>query len=287
MQKNEVTAIAIGHFDGMHKGHKELIKKLGKNGALIIIESNKANITPSTRREEYSSVPCFYYDLSTIKELRGDEFIKKIISEYPKLEKIVVGYDFKFGKDRAWDKYDLKRLFNGKVEVVKEFSFDNLGVHSSAIRRFLKDGDIYRANRLLGREYSVEGKVIKGQGIGSKDVFPTLNLEISPYLIPKDGVYATRTKIDDETFASVTFIGKRLSADNKFAIETHLIDKNLEKAPVKLRVCFIERIRNNQKFDDLNELKLQIKKDISLAKTVSNACYLSLEDNYTHCRRIF
>lgn len=287
MTKNEVRAAAIGHFDGIHKGHKELIKKLGQNGALIIIESNKANLTPKDRREEYSGVPCFYYDLKDIKDLRGDEFINLLKVDFVNLEKIVVGYDFKFGRDRAWDKFDLRNIFNGEVVMVDEFSFDNLGVHSSAIRRFLRDGDIYRANRLLGREYSVKGKVITGQGIGKKQLFPTLNLDITPYIIPKDGVYATRTKIDDNTYNSITFIGNRLSTDGVFSIESHLLGVSLLQTPSEVRTCFVDRIRDNRKFDNLEDLKSQIQKDIKIATNVSKVCDLSIVDDVTHSRDLF
>ncbi|WP_181649069.1 bifunctional riboflavin kinase/FAD synthetase [Campylobacter hyointestinalis] len=284
IEKNDIDSIAIGHFDGIHKGHKELIKELGKGGALVVIESNKACITPGDRREEYSGVPCFYYYLKDIENLRGDEFLKLLEADFPNLKRIIVGYDFKFGKDRAWDKHDLKNLFHGEVIVVKEFCFDGLGVHSSAIRRFLRDGDIYRANRLLGREYSIKGRVVSGQGIGKKSVYPTLNLKVEPYLLPKDGVYATRTKIDNATYSSITFIGNRLSTDGAFSIENHLLDINLHEKVTEVKVCFIERIRDNIKFSSLLELKEQISKDILIARNVAKACDLSLQDNFIHSR---
>lgn len=283
-QKSDIQAVAIGHFDGLHKGHKELIKRLGENGALIIIESDKATLTPKQRREEYTSVPCFYYDLKNIKNLRGDYFIGLLCRDFKNLKRIVVGYDFKFGKDRGWDKHDLGRIFNGEVIVVSEFCFDGLGVHSSAIKRFLNDGDIYRANRLLGREYSVEGEVIKGQGIGKHELYPTLNLIIYPYTTPKDGVYATRTRIDDKTYTSITFIGTRVSTDGLFSIENHIIDENLKSTPKNIRICFIEKIRDNMKFYDLKDLKNQIAKDIEIAKNVAKTCDLTLTQNSTHLR---
>lgn len=286
ISKSSVKSVAIGSFDGIHKGHKELIKKLGDGGALVVICNGRACLTPGDRRQEYSGVPCFYYDLDDISELRGDEFIDMLKKDFVNLKKIVVGYDFKFGKDRAWDKHDLKHLFDGEVVVVDEFCFDGLGVHSSAIRRFLRDGDIYRANRLLGREYSVVGKVIAGQGIGKKYLYPTLNLDITPYIVPKNGVYATRTKIDNTTYSSITFIGNRLSTDGEFAIENHILDKNIDYRPDFVRVCFVEWIRDNMKFDSLDELKNQIAKDIIIAKNVAKSCDLSIDEISLHSRNL-
>ena len=286
VDKSSIQAVAIGHFDGLHKGHKELIKQLGPNGALIVIQSDKANLTPKRRREEYAGVPCFYYDLHSVKNLRGDYFIGLLRRDFKNLKRRVVGYDFKFGKDRDWDKHDLGTIFDGEVIIVDEFSFDGLGVHSSAIRRFLSDGDIYRANRLLGREYSVEGEVIKGQGIGKNELYPTLNLIIYPYATPRDGVYATRTRIGDKTYASVTFIGTRISTDGLFSIENHVIDEALDTTPSHVRVCFIERIRDNMKFYALKDLKAQIAKDIEIAKSVSKTCDLTLTEGSTHLREI-
>lgn len=286
ISKSSIKAIAIGSFDGIHKGHKKLIKQLGKDGALVVVRSDKASLTPGDRRQEYSGVPCFYYDLDDISELRGDEFIDMLKKDFVNLNKIVVGYDFKFGKDRAWDKHDLKHLFDGEVVVVDEFCFDGLGVHSSAIKRFLRDGDIYRANRLLGREYSVVGRVVDGQGIGKKYLYPTLNLDITPYLVPKNGVYATRTKIDDITYSSITFIGNRLSTDGEFAIENHILDKNIDYRPNFVRVCFVEWIRDNMKFDTLEDLKRQISKDIIIAQNVAKSCDLSIEEVSLHSRNL-
>lgn len=286
ISKSSVKSVAIGSFDGIHKGHKELIKKLGDGGALVVICNGRACLTPGDRRQEYSGVPCFYYDLDDISELRGDEFIDMLKKDFVNLNKIVVGYDFKFGKDRAWDKHDLKHLFDGEVVVVDEFCFDGLGVHSSAIRRFLRDGDIYRANRLLGREYSVVGRVVDGQGIGKKYLYPTLNLDITPYLVPKNGVYATRTKIDNTTYSSITFVGYRLSTDGEFAIENHILDNDIDVTPSSVRVCFVEWIRDNKKFDSLDELKNQIAKDIIIAKNVAKSCDLSIDEISLHSRNL-
>ena len=273
LTKDNITAVAIGHFDGVHRGHKELLKRLGVYGGLVVIDKNKANITPGLKRAQYSRYPCFLYDFNEIKGLSGEEFIALLKRDFKNLQKIVVGFDFRFGRGRAWDKYDLARIFDGEVEIVDEFCFEGMGVHSSAIREYIKQGEIYKANLLLGREYSVEGRVIKGQGIGSRELVPTLNLDIKSYLLPREGVYATRTRIGYKTYGSVTFIGNRVSTDGNFSVETHVLNENIEGAS-DVAVCFIKRLRDNLKFSDLASLKAQIKIDINAAMDFVGVCDL-------------
>ena len=273
LTKDNITAVAIGHFDGVHRGHKELLKRLGVYGGLVVIDKNKANITPGLKRAEYSRYPCFLYDFNEIKGLSGDEFIALLKRDFKNLQKIVVGFDFRFGRNRAWDKHDLRRIFDGEAVIVDEFCFEGMGVHSSAIREYIKQGEIYRANRLLGREYSIEGRVIKGQGIGSRELVPTLNLDVKSYLLPREGVYATRTRIGYKTYGSVTFIGSRMSTDGSFSIETHVLNENIAHAR-DVAVCFIKRLRDNRKFESLEELKGQIGIDIKQAMEFVGVCDL-------------
>lgn len=273
LTKDNITAVAIGHFDGVHRGHKQLLKQLGEYGGLVVIDKNKANITPGLKRAEYSRYPCFLYDFNEIKGLSGEDFIALLKRDFKNLQKIVVGFDFRFGRGRAWDKYDLARIFDGEVEIVDEFCFEGMGVHSSAIREYIKQGEIYKANLLLGREYSIEGRVIKGQGIGSRELVPTLNLDIKSYLLPREGVYATRTRIGYKTYGSVTFIGNRVSTDGNFSVETHVLNENIADAR-DVAVCFIKRLRDNLKFSDLASLKAQIKIDINAAMDFVGVCDL-------------
>lgn len=273
LTKDNITAVAIGHFDGVHRGHKELLKRLGVYGGLVVIDKNKANITPGLKRAEYSRYPCFLYDFNEIKGLSGDEFIALLKRDFKNLQKIVVGFDFRFGRNRAWDKHDLRRIFDGEADIVDEFCFEGMGVHSSAIREYIKQGEIYRANRLLGREYSIEGRVIKGQGIGSRELVPTLNLDVKSYLLPREGVYATRTRIGYKTYGSVTFIGSRMSTDGSFSIETHVLNENIAHTR-DVAVCFIKRLRDNRKFESLEELKEQIGIDIKQAMEFVGVCDL-------------
>ena len=140
--KNKITNIAIGGFDGMHLAHQEVFKYLDDNGGIVVIESGYANLTPKTYRAKFTKLPIFYYPLQNIKHLDGIEFIRLLKEEFCNLCKIVVGYDFRFGKDAKYSAYDLKKLFDKDVIIVKEFRLDGVSVHSRVIRSYLRDGNI-------------------------------------------------------------------------------------------------------------------------------------------------
>jgi len=267
INKSSITAIAIGGFDGMHLAHQELFKHLGENGGIVSIESDYANLTPKTFRQEYSVYPIYYYVLANIKHLSGEEFIRLIKEEFPKLEKIVVGFDFCFGKNRKNCTEELKKLFNGEVIVVQEFTLNGIPVHSRHIREFLNDGLIKKANKFLGKEYKIFGKQIKGQGLGSKSFVPTINLNVDEFLLPKEGVYITKTILNEEEYDSITFLGHRKTTDDSFAVETHILNKEIKNKFSIVQIKFIDRIRDNKKFDSFEDLKNQIELDISCAKS--------------------
>lgn len=268
----KIKTIAIGSFDGIHRGHQQLIKKLGKDGAIFIIDKGAANLTPGFKRDDYSKYPCIYYDFYKLKDLSGKEFIRLLLKLFPQLKKIVIGYDFRFGAKRAHGADDLKTLFDGEVEVVKEFCFDGISVHSSTIRELIRDGNITQANRLLGREYAIMGDIVRGQGLGKNSLYPTLNLSVKKYLLPKSGAYATRTLIENQIFKSVSFIGIRESTDGAFSVETHIIDTILSEEPTEAEVFFVEYLRKNRKFKDLKDLKKQITVDIKESNEILLTC---------------
>lgn len=278
LKKENIDTVAIGGFDGIHRGHMQLINRLGKNGALAVIEKEFANLTPGLKRCEYSKSPCMFYHFLKVKDLSGKEFIELLQKDFPRLQKIVVGYDFVFGKNRSCKAKDLRGLFDGTVEIVSEYSYDNISVHSRFIRQMLKEGDIFDANRLLGREYSIVGDVIKGQGVGGKHLYPTLNLRVHNFLLPKNGVYATRTVVEKDIFNSVSFIGVRESVDKKFSIETHIIDQDVQKDIKSVEVFFVKFLRDNRAFSTLLALKEQILEDINRAKKPLSSCHNYLNE---------
>lgn len=258
-----IRSIAIGAFDGIHTAHNVLADKAD---ALVVIERNSAILTPGYKRSEYITKPIFFYHLDKIKDLTPKEFVNLLISNFGGLEEIVVGYDFGFGKNKSGNIDTLKEYFKGKVTVIDTIMHGHIAVHSRAIKEYIREGKMQDANRLLGRSYVIDGSVISGQGLGGKHFVPTLNIDAKVYLLPKEGIYATRTKIDDTWHKSVSFVGHRVSTDGKFAVETHVLDEVLHRVKGNVKISFEYFIRENRKFNDLNELKKQIIDDISKTK---------------------
>ncbi|SFV63154.1 Riboflavin kinase / FMN adenylyltransferase [hydrothermal vent metagenome] len=266
---NNIESITIGSFDGIHLAHKRLIDQADM---VVVIERGCGYLTAGYRRTLYTDKPCAFYLFEHIRSLSPIEFISQLQNDFPNLQKIVVGYDFHFGAKKAGSANMLREIFDGEVVIVDEVMSDNISVHSKTIKRYLQSGDIEIANRLLDRSYTIDGRVIRGQGLGKSELLPTLNLSISNYLLPLDGVYATRSMVSKEWFDSVTFLGHRESTDGTYAVETHIIDRDIgivisENVSIK----FISYIRENRKFEKLSLLKDAILSDIEKAREILDA----------------
>jgi len=260
---NQIKSIAIGSFDGLHIAHQALIDRAE---AVVVIERNGGYLTPGYKRTFYTDKPCYFYHFDKIHTLSPEGFVAKIEEDFPVLEKIVVGYDFSFGKRKSGNGDMLASLFRGEVEIVPEVSYQDVPVHSRTIKQYLREGNIRMVNRLLGRDYCIDGEIIRGQGLGKRALVPTLNLKIRNYQLPKEGVYATRTFVNGEWLQSVSFLGHRVTTDGSFAVETHILDRELSRTLLgEVWVEFQAFIRTNQRFENLKRLKSQILKDISMA----------------------
>ncbi len=222
--REEVHAVAIGNFDGMHLGHQKLFENLGEHGAIIVVLTGiGSKLTPFAFRSAFTQKKIFYCELSKIKNLSGGEFIELLGQNFINLQKIVVGEDFRFGRDRACGVEFLQREFRGQTCVVGEFCLGGSGVHSSRIKDLLSRGRCEEAAELLGRDYELCGRIVHGQGRGAREFVATLNLEPGWFFIPKSGVYATVTSVRGARYKSVSFVGERLSTDGAFALETHIL----------------------------------------------------------------
>jgi len=263
--ENNIKSIAIGSFDGIHLGHQALIEKVE---AVIVIERNGGYLTPGYKRSWFIKKPCFFYHFEHIVSLSAKEFIEKLSKDFPKLKTIVVGYDFAFGYKKEGNITLLKELFKGEVQIVNEVKEQGVSVHSKTIRAYLKQAEMQKVNELLSYDYTVMGEVVSGQGLGAKELVPTLNLNIYDYQLPKDGVYATYTKVADSWLPSISFIGIRITTDGAFAIESHILNQDIVKREGKVELMFVEYIRENQKFESLEALKRQILLDINNAEEI-------------------
>lgn len=260
---NQIKSIAIGSFDGIHRGHRTLIDKAD---ALVIIERNSGYLTPGYKRSLFTSKTCCFYHFDKIKSLTPEAFIHMLEVDFPALETIVVGYDFHFGKGKSGNSQMLQTICDKNIVIIDQVCHDGIPVHSRTIKTFLREGKISLANDLLGRRYTIEGEVISGQGLGKKKLVPTINLQVEEYQLPLEGVYVTRTYIDHTWYSSVSFLGHRVTTDDSYAVETHIMDQQLGKVEGKVVLEFVDFIRINQKFDSLDGLKAQIQNDITTAK---------------------
>lgn len=265
-QKQKIEILALGCFDAFHLGHLKLLEHLNtQNSALLIIDKFQTNrLVPKEKMQTLCAFDLIFIDLERIKEFSAKEFLAILQAEFTHLKTLIVGEDFRFGKNRSAGAGDIERLSSLKAIVVNEFKIQGVAVHSKLIKAYLSNGEIDKANALLGRNYAVEGDLIRGQGLGKKELVPTLNVDMKNYFLPKNGVWASFCKVQNKIFKSVSFLGHR-STDDKFSVESHILDENFTHLKLveneQIAIIFKAFLRDNQRFDDLTLLKAQIQKD--------------------------
>lgn len=271
------AVVTIGKFDGVHKGHQKLLKYTvnyaKKNNlisiAILIKKRNTSiyNIEENTKfmeelKIDYIIVIDFLPEFYTME---AKEFFNKLI-EYYRMKHIAVGFDFAFGRNREGnreflDKYS-KECGIG-VSIIKFLNYNKNRISSSSIRDCLSNGKIKDANKMLGRKYTISGKIVHGNALGRKIGYPTANLEIpNNIFIPKMGAYSSLVKIGngDKYYKALTFIG--ISNLNKeLRVESHILDFSRMIYGKKLTVILLKYVRDNIKVNSIEEVKLQLKKD--------------------------
>ena len=161
--KDEIYSLAIGRFDGLHLGHGAIFAHLGERSAVLVIENHHANLTPN--RAKFAKIPLFFYEFKEIRALCVGDFIAKLRADFTNLKQIVVGADFRFGRDRSGGVDELRASFGGEVCVVDEYKISGVAVHSAKIREFLSAGEIEKASKFLGRNYEICGQIVRGAGL--------------------------------------------------------------------------------------------------------------------------
>ena len=287
--------VTLGNFDGVHLGHqkifnraKEEASKLGGEAVVITFEPHPLKVlaprhcppllTPFRKKmiliEESGMdvVLCIEFTLAFSKTSPLD-FVKSVLVEKVGARKIIVGYNYHFGKAKEGNVEALKnmgKLFNVAVEVVQPMKVGDSVVSSSRVRELIKTGKVEEASTLLGRSYLMVGKVVAGAGRGHALGFPTANLEISDELHPQPGVYAVEVIWNHRSFHGVANVGRNPTFEtggpNKINLEAYILDFDQQIYGEEIQVNFQRRIRDEVRFDSRDQLIAQIKKDVKWAQ---------------------
>ncbi len=290
------TLLTIGVFDGVHAGHRYLLKKLLQqasernllSGVVTFNPHPQSVLRPRNQLPWLSDVDDRIQSLqklginivalltftSEVAQLSAREFMS-LLKKYLKMKGIIVGPDFALGRGQEGNISLLCNLgheMNFSVEVIPPYTINGEIVSSTLIRRALAEGDMRKVNKLMGRYFHLKGKVITSDKRGRNLGFPTANLDIpitSGQALPGNGVYATITHVDGKQFLSATNIGTRptFGGENK-AVETHLLNYSGDLYSKEIMVEFVQKLRDERRFASTEELKAQIGKDIREAQII-------------------
>ncbi len=285
---SEDTSVALGLFDGLHKGHTEVIKNAVKENTLHSVvfsfEFDEDATKPRFSRIISNSLKLQYLealnvdtylcpDFSDIKNIEASDFLK-LLRDDLKAKAIFCGEDYRFGKGAGGDVKLLSEFcnLNGiKLCILPDISENGIKISSTAIREALQNGDITLTNKLLGRNYEIDFEVTNGKKLGRTWGFPTINQIYPPNAtLPKFGVYLTRAFIDGKSYYGVTNVGiKPTVSENAYpSAETTLLDFNGDLYGEKVKLEFLEFIREEKKFTSVEELKSQIEADVNHTKKI-------------------
>jgi riboflavin kinase / FMN adenylyltransferase len=287
--------LTIGNFDGVHKGHLALFDKVKERAKAIAGQSVVMTFEPHPlkimrpadgpqlithtgqkleliEKAGIDVIVCVSFDRE-FAAIPARDFVNNILVKKIGIKEIVVGYDYTFGHNREGDINLLREIgndFGFVVHLVGPIEIDHTLVSSTSIRRLVQEGRLEEAKVLLGRDFEVQGTVVKGQNRGGRLLgFPTANLSPHGELLPKRGVYAVKLLIDDAVYNGVTNVGYNPTfGDTGLTVETHILDYSGELLGKTIKVHFIKRLRDEKAFKSLDELSEQIARDIVQAKEV-------------------
>ena len=292
------TILTLGTFDGVHIGHKKILEKVLQNTGDGQYESLVLTFFPHPRMilKEDSDMKL----LNTIDEkidlldkigiqnlvihpfdekfsrLTAEEFVKTILVDRFQVQKIIIGYDHRFGRNRTANINDLIAFgeqYDFEVEQISVQEINEISVSSTKIRNALLEGNMTLANDYLGYNYFLTGEVVKGKQLGRTINFPTANLKIQENykLIPQNGVYIVKSVINEQTVFGMMNIGfnPTVNGQNQ-TIEIHYFDFDADLYHQKIRVSILQRIRSEQKFESVNLLKAQLETDKQMAISYLN-----------------
>jgi len=284
--------LALGNFDGLHRGHVKIIERIqrgaGERGGMSvvltfdphpprIVRPDKAPPLLMTKAQKIEAlgragvqgvaVVRFTREMS---QWEPDVFVRNVLVEWLRVAEVWVGADFLFGRDRTGNFTVLRALgaqYGFRVEKIDPIRYKDFVVSSTRIRRLVGEGRVDEAGALLGHHYAIDGTVVEGNKRGRDIAFPTANLATDNELVPPNGVYATAITIDGQVLPSVTNIGQRPTFGDNLAttIEAHVMGQSMDLYGRKVRLAFVQRLRDERKFPDLEALQEQISADVRRA----------------------
>ncbi|MFB0508387.1 MAG: bifunctional riboflavin kinase/FAD synthetase [Thermodesulfobacteriota bacterium] len=286
--------LTLGNFDGVHLGHQKIFKSVKEeaqkiDGEAIVFTFDPhplqvlapqrcpPPLTPFKKKLmlmemvgiDVIIVATFDFDLANITP---ETFVEQILVDKIGAKKILVGYNYYFGKDRKGNVEMLIRLgrqFGFEVKVIEAVKVNDTPVSSSKIRELIQCGEMRQAAQLLGRNYRLIGKVIWGTGRGKELGCPTANLEIPNGLYPKTGVYAVEAILGNKTYPGVANVGYNPTfGENPLSVEVHILDFTRDIYGEEIQLIFLERIRDEEAFEDPDSLVRQMRKDIDVARKI-------------------
>jgi riboflavin kinase / FMN adenylyltransferase len=293
LTSNSAKVTTIGTFDGIHIGHQKILKQVVQlaeaKGYIpvvltlfphprMVLQKDDSIKLLNTIEERIELLKTFGIKEVIVKKftkefanLSARDYVKQILVDELNTKQIVIGYDHHFGKNRSANITDLKgfaKLYDFKVEEISAQDIKDVTVSSTKIRTALNQGEVDLANSYLGYNFFITGTVIKGKGLGRTINFPTANINITATykLIPSDGVYVVKSKIEDRTVFGMMNIGTNPTVNGKTrSIEVHFFNFNKDIYNSELKIEFLKRLRSEEKFKNLEALKTQLKKDMENA----------------------
>ena len=285
------TVLTIGTFDGVHIGHKKIIKELVEeaknkdlNACLLTFSPHPREVLQkdtgikmlSTLEEKARRLEGLGLDVLVVHPFSKDfsrltarEYVEDILVKRLKVKHLIVGYDHRFGRNREADIVDLHyfaKRFDFAITEIEAQDIDDVAVSSTKIRNALSEGAVHKANQYLGYRYSISGKVAKGKGQGRTIGFPTANIEnIDPKkLLPANGVYIISTSIEGQLIKGMMNIGQNPTVDSGgLHVEVHLFDFESDLYDRSIQIELYKRLRSEKRFESLEALSAQLKEDQS------------------------
>jgi riboflavin kinase/FMN adenylyltransferase len=298
--------VTVGNFDGVHLGHREIFRKLGHSAREIggvsvvitfdphplkVIPSGKSVTLINTVDEKITLIEASGIDYlliikfdATFAAISAADFVERILVDRIGLKRLIVGYDYAFGKGREGNISLLKKLgskFSFDVEELPPISDGTLNYSSSLIRKMIADGAVAEVIPYLGRNFSIAGRVVHGSSRGKSLGFPTANIVTDKELLPADGVYAVKVKIDEALYDAACNIGLNPTFDTgERSIEIFIFDLDEDLYGKEIRVYFFDRLRSERCFGSVNELVTAIKADVEKCREILASSQLVVYREY-------